>query len=643
MCGLVARLGPPAPLGLQLALTALAHRGPDGEGRWSAAGGRLQLGHRRLAVVGGVSATQPVRLDNSALRDDLSAVLNGELYGWRATAEKLRAEGLPVGPGDAGLLPALYLREGAGLGGALRGEFALVVADGRHRRLLALRDRFGVKPLVYAIFEGALLIASEAKALFALGVPAALCPEALRHALAHQYLPPDRTLFVGVHRLPPGGRLQAYLDEDDALHVEVDEWAPVGWPVADDALPGPVAPPPRPAALRAALAEAVALRLDSERPVGVLLSGGLDSAAILALAREVRGAIPCFTLRFPGAGFDEGAEAAALARAMGCPLRAVPVDHAGLLAALPRAVVSAEGLCINGQLAARRLLSEGVREDGVVVVLSGEGSDELALGYPHLWADEGQALASLGAAHGPQRGLMLPLAGAAGVEAAEVMLGFTPTFLRAKVDFGRRMAPLLRPDAAAGRDPVRALLSAPWVAAETAGRRRAHQSAALWARLCLGGYILQGIADAQEMAVGLEGRPPFLDPAVAAVLQAASVEQQAGPAGGKALLRAALAGALPPEVLARPKHPFLAPPLLGALRGAEARLIPQVAGALEAGLHRVPGLDPAACQAWLRGALSAPADTDEIAAMDAVLHTLLSLSALAAALPTPSMGAPHAA
>jgi hypothetical protein len=87
----------------------------------------------------------------------------------------------------------------------------------------------------------------------------------------------------------------------------------------------------------------------------------------------------------------------------------------------------------------------------------------------------------------------------------------------------------------------------------------------------------------------------------------------------------------------------LAPPLLGALRGAEARLIPQVAGALEAGLHRVPGLDPAACQAWLRGALSAPADTDEIAAMDAVLHTLLSLSALAAALPTPSMGAPHAA
>jgi asparagine synthase (glutamine-hydrolysing) len=640
MCGLVARLGPPAPLGLQPALAALAHRGPDGEGRWAAAGGRLQLGHRRLAVVGGASATQPVRLDEDALRGDLSAVLNGELYGWRAMAGRLRAEGLPVGPGDAGLLPALYLREGAGLGGALRGEFALVVADGRRRRLLALRDRFGVKPLVYATFEGALLIASEAKALFALGVPAALCPEALRHALAHQYLPPDRTLFAGVRRLPPGGRLQAYLDEDDLLHVEVDEWVGVGWPAADEA---PRFPPPSAAALRAALAEAVALRLDSERPVGALLSGGLDSAAIVALACEAGGPIPCFTLRFPGTGFDEGAEAAALARGMGCPLRAVPVDHASLLAALPRAVVSAEGLCINGQLAARRLLSEAVREDGVVVVLSGEGSDELALGYPHLWADEGQALARLGAAHGPQRGLMLPLAGAAGVEAAEALLGFTPTFLRAKVDVGRRLAPLLRPGAAAGPDPVRALLSAPWVAAETAGRRRAHQSAALWARLCLGGYILQGIADAQEMAVGLEGRPPFLDPAVAAVLQRASVEQQAGPAGGKALLRAALVGALPPDALARPKHPFLAPPLLGALRGADARLIPAVSGALEAGLHRVPGLDPAAAQAWLRGALSAPAELDELAAMDAVLHTLLSLSALAAALPTPSMGAPDAA
>jgi asparagine synthetase B (glutamine-hydrolysing) len=189
------------------------------------------------------------------------------------------------------------------------------------------------------------------------------------------------------------------------------------------------------------------------------------------------------------------------------------------------------------------------------------------------------------------------------------------------------------------------LLAAPWVAAETAGRRRAHQSAALWTRLCLGGYILRGIADAQDMAVGVEGRPPFLDPAVAAVLQAATVEQQRGPDGGKALLRAALRGALPEEVLRRRKHPFLAPPLLGALRAGDPALLRATEAGLQ-GLERAPGLDPAAAAAFLRAAVQtaarSPQDTGEIAALDAVLHTLLSVAALAAALGTPAMGAPDA-
>jgi len=610
MCGLVATLGLSRPL--SPALDRLAHRGPDGVGLWRSGDGQLALGHRRLAVVGGPEATQPV-LERASR---VAAILNGQLYGWR---EQARALGVRH-PGDAGILPALYRARGDALGESLRGEFALVVADSERRRLLALRDPFGTKPLYWAYLSDGVALASEIGALRALGVSTRISPRALHHAFAHQYLPPGLSMVDGVGQLPPGGRLVAELGPD-GISVVVDRWTTRAWSPAEHA--------PSPDALLEPLDEAVSLRLESERPVGALLSGGIDSAAIVDSAVRQRGPLPCFTVRFPGQGYDEGPAAEAFTRDRGCPLHTISVSHEALLEHLPAAVASAEGLCINGQLVARRLLARRVRQEGVVVVLSGEGSDELALGYPHLVLDGGASLGDLAAGHGPQAGVMLPSGPTPGTDAFERRLGWTPGFLRAKLAFGDRLLGLLDLDfRAAGPDPVEALAGS-LDALPLAGSHRAQQAATLWMELCLAGYILRGISDAQDMAEGVESRPPFLDPAMWAVARRIPARAQLEGGVGKQLLRRALAARLGP-VADRPKHPFLAPPLLGALAGDPA-LHERVRGQLQ-GLDRVPEVDGRAVSSWLEASVASSLSGAELAARDAVLWTLMSTAALAEAL-----------
>ncbi len=617
-------MGPPARVSLTPALRALADRGPDGEGTWHSADGRLHLGHTRLAVVARVDNAQPAVAPGGTR----ASVLNGELYGWRAQAAALRALGEHPTGGDGGLLPALYAVHGDALVHELRGEFAFAVADARGRRLVCARDRFGVKPLVWTVHEGALLIASQARALFALGVPRALCSVSMGHALAHQYLPPDRSMFVGVHALAPGHRLVAWLDAEDALHVEISLWAPMNW-----APPGTAAPP-TPIELLDALDTAVRLRLDSERPVGVHLGGGIDGAAVLALACRAAGPVPAFTLRFPGKGYDEGAAAAETAAHCGAPLTQVSVSHDDLLDELPGAVHAAEALCINGQLPARRRLDRALQRAGIVVVLSGEGSDELGLGYPHLLAD-GQVRAPGADA---QSGVMLAALDGPSLPIVDQAMGYSPNFLVAKAAFGRRLLGLCHPGFEPETFPAEggalaALFASlgPELAVLPPGLPRPHRSSWLWTRLCLGGYILRSIADAQEMSFGIEGRPPFLDDAVWSVLRRASVQSQLGSSGGKALLRAALVDVLPPSIVARPKHPFLAPPLAGVLTPPRRA---RVRDTLAAGLPAVPGVSTSLALAWLDALPPPGVQAPTTAAQnDAVLYTLLSAALLARSSP----------
>lgn len=620
------------------AISALAHRGPDGHGRWIAADGRVALGHTRLAVIDPEGGAQPVANEDGSI----VAVVNGELYDHEAHARALAARGHRLRSRcDAEVLVHLYEEHGAGFVEHVRGELAFVLWDARRRRLLAGRDRFGIKPLVWARHGDGVAIASEAKALFALGVPTQWDDASFFHAAHTQYPWPDRTLFAGVHVLEPG--------------------CVMTWEAGAPAIRRYYTPPfPRDGevqggdrdhagALRAALDDAVRVRLRADARICVQLSGGIDSSAIAGLAARAGGIEACFTVGFTGVfagtaadggegaeGYDERAIAAATAARLGLPLHVVELDGAAIAAHWPDAVAHGEGLAINGHLVGKFLLSRAMRDAGFKVALTGEGADELLAGYPHLRQDAGVEVTG----HVASRGVMLPGDDGGGdapdLAAVRARLGFVPTWLAAKASLGARVHGLLAPDLRAqhaGVDPYGALVD------QLDGRfdggldRRLdghldkqvdggvghpalrtlapmHASAATWMRTALASYILRTLGDGMEMRHGIEGRVPFLDHHVAAVALAIPPAIAAGVAGQRTLdkpvLRRAVADIVSPDVLARAKHPFLAPPLTrlapalvqDTLR-THARRSSLVDGpALTALLDRIPAMDAATQQLW---------------------------------------------
>src|SRR5215468_2509609 len=239
MCGFVAGLLRRAlePKRLDRALEMLHHRGPDAVGKWIAPDRRWFLGHTRLSIIGLANGSQPM----SDASGEVRLVVNGEFYGYRAIRDRLRAEGCTFKTdSDSEIALHLYLREGMNLGRHLRGEFAAVIADRRNRAMLAIRDRFGIKPLFYTVHEGNVYFASEVKALLALGVPARWDREAVFQE-CFRFRPHPRSLFAGIHTVPPSdyaiaqrGEVSVYpywnlalptaaeLATDDRCEAEVD-------------------------------------------------------------------------------------------------------------------------------------------------------------------------------------------------------------------------------------------------------------------------------------------------------------------------------------------------------------------------------------------------------------------------------------
>jgi len=585
MCGLVASIGAPhdASENMRAALAALAHRGPDGEGLIELAGGRVWLGHRRLALVDIAGGRQPIANEDATVW----AVVNGEIYDDDRLRHGLEARGHVFRcRSDSELLVHLYEEYAEACVERLRGELAFVLFDVRRGRLLAGRDRFGVKPLLYAWQLGRLLIASEAKALFALGVPARWDDRGVAHAMAHQYLPPARTLFAGVNALPPGCLLEARPGAAPVVrpYYVLAPPAPIKLPLASTA-----------AAVRERLREAVRLRLRADVPVGIYLSGGLDSAAALALAVRERSGLRAFGVVFEHAPYDEGALAAETAAALGVPFEPVPVRQRDLIDGLEAAVQVAEGLAINGQLVAKHRLAAAARAAGIGAVLTGEGADEAFLGYPHLRLDHFGSAAER-PCDAMTRGVMIPRGDPTlALDLLERRLGFVPTFIRAKAALGARLLTLLTPARrAAFQDPFPALLDA-LDAPRRPGLAPVETSAWLWTRLALAGYILRTLGDGTEMAHSIEGRPPFLDHVLFEYAWSLPVGLRLDSAGReKAVLREALRGLLPAAVLARPKQPFLAPPVLAFGEGFDA-----ARGLLLSVVTYAPFFDPTAVTRWI--------------------------------------------
>lgn len=584
MCGVVAIYSPGRPVpgeALQRAVARLRHRGPDGEAVWTAPNGRVALGHTRLSIIDLETGAQPIASED----EELHIAVNGEFYGFERQRAALERNGHRFRThSDSEIALHLYQDLGTGCAAELRGEFAFVLWDETAQRLVACRDRYGVKPLFYAEHDGVLYVASEMKALFAAGVPARWDAEAIYFGMALRGI--GRTAFAGVRAVPPGHFLIA-----DAGGLRLEPFWDLDYPVEGATAAAPLRPEDAVQAFRALLEEAVRLRLRADVPVACYLSGGLDSCAILGLAARHRSdPIRAFTLRFDLPEYDEGPVAAEMAALAGADYTPLVVRQDDLADNFSDAVFHAEGTCINTHGVAKYLLSRSVRSAGYKVVLTGEGADEVLAGYPHFRQDLLAAAApgevahlegALAEANAVSRGILLAERGKADSPLLRARLGGIPSFLHSQLNRFEYMGALQNPAYFApfqGRDPAELLLAGLDVERRLKGRAPVDRALYLWAKTMLPNYVLATLGDRMEMAHAVEGRLPFLDTAVAEFLQGVPVDLKIRGMTEKYLLREAVRDVVTERVYRRQKHPFLSPP-------ATPRRSPKMAALLQDSLR----------------------------------------------------------
>jgi len=482
MCGIlgIAAAGR-APAVLDL-VELLRHRGPDGEGR--RVDDHVGLAMRRLAIIDLDTGDQPV--ENEA--GDVVAICNGEIYNYRELRAELVARGHTFrGEGDVEVIPHLYEELGERCFERLRGMFAVALRDEREQRLVLARDRFGIKPLYLADTPSGFMFSSEIRPLLAAGASAEVDVQAVADYLAYGYVPGQATGVAGVRKLAPG-------------HVWVDGVERPYWSLEPDAS----------APLEETLAEAVRLHLRSDVPLAVLLSGGLDSSLIAALAAaELDEPLRTFTVGFADAELDEREHARAVARAVGSVHRELVVET-DVAEDLPEIAARLEQPLADVAAVPLWYLCQAVAGE-VKVALAGDGGDEVFGGYSrYAWDPRAAAV-----------GRLLPRA----------LLERVPRVGGGRKAFSRRAAKLLRnagkPDAArylAWFEVLSADARAALVDAAAPPERhfealfaRAPSSSTRLGRLQhvdLFSFVADNLmlkADKLSMAHSLELRVPFLD------------------------------------------------------------------------------------------------------------------------------------
>ena len=349
---------------------AIAHRGPDGRGSFISTDARIGLGHRRLAIVDPEGGAQPMYGAGG-----VCVVFNGEIYNYPALRAELEADGARFATRcDTEVLLHLYERRGDAMVDALVGMFAFALWDPARERLLFARDPMGEKPLYWADTGGTLVFGSEIKALLEHpAVGRAVNAAAIPAYLAHLVTPSPHTLFDGIAKLPPG--TMGVCDEGGVRLRRFATLPPTG--------SGP-APTPGEAAetVRALLGRSLDDRLMSDVPVGVLLSGGLDSTTLVALLAERGRSLATFSVGFDGSDLDEREEAAWVAKHFGTEHHEITVTEADAIGFLPKLIHHQDEPLADPVCVPLSFVCGLAREEGVKVVLAGEGADELFWGYP---------------------------------------------------------------------------------------------------------------------------------------------------------------------------------------------------------------------------------------------------------------------
>ncbi len=555
---------------------ALLHRGPDEAGLYR--DDHVGLVHTRLAIIDLATGQQPMADEG----DTSWIVFNGEIFNYVELREELEQRGHRFRTrSDTEVIIHAYREWGIRAFERMDGQWAVAIWEASARRLTLSRDRVGICPLHCCEYAGHLYFASEVKAIFAASpeIPRAFDPVGIDQTFTFWTIVPPQGIFLGVSELEPG-HVRIY--ENGTVRDQA-YWTP-SYPEGSDAVgrfPGTL--DDAVAEVRHALDRATELRmLRADVPVGSYLSGGLDSSLVAAMARRLAGdRFETFSLRFADAEYDETAYQRLMVSALGSRHHEVTVTREDIAAAFPEVIYHTERPILRTAPAPLFILSKLVRDNGIKVVLTGEGADEMFAGYDifregkirRFWARQP------GSARRPRL-----------LERLYPYLARSPVSQRAMARqfFGRDLSAYARPGFAHGTRwqttaSLKRLLSADMRAATAHGDVIANLIAALppefgrWSALAqdqyievrtlLSGYLLSSQGDRMLMAHAVEGRFPFLDRDVITLANSLPPAYKLRVLDEKHVVKRVAAGVLPPEILARKKQPYRAPDALAFMGG----------------------------------------------------------------------------
>jgi asparagine synthase (glutamine-hydrolysing) len=373
MCGLVGLTGPGARLWIRGMRDSLRHRGPDDAGLFFDQ--KVALGHRRLAIIDlSEDGRQPMAAG------DLQLVFNGEIYNYKELRENLVAKGFQFQTqSDSEVLLHGYKAWGKDLPARLNGMFAFAIYDQSQQRLFLARDRCGQKPLYYTVFKDEsgsrrLAFASEVRGLLACPlIPRQLDPISLVKFLGYEYLPAPNSMFKGIQKLPGGSFANFDLTNGS---LQIGQFWTANYSQGSSSLDGAAEE------LRERLLESLKYRLQSDVPLGVFLSGGIDSSTLVGLlCRDLgRSNVKTFSIGFEEASFDESSHAKLVADYFGTEHHSEIFDEKQIFDCVPRVVEHLDEPFADPSILPTYLLSEMTRKH-VTVALGGDGGDELFAGY----------------------------------------------------------------------------------------------------------------------------------------------------------------------------------------------------------------------------------------------------------------------
>jgi asparagine synthase (glutamine-hydrolysing) len=550
-----------------------SHRGPDGFGVECLDDAGIGFCHARLSIID----LNESRGRQPFLTDDGQVLMahNGEFYDFQRIRADLTAQGVRFrSKSDSEILLRLYQRQGlAQTLPLLRGEFAFALFDRDEDCLYLVRDRFGIKPLYWTLTPEGLVFGSELKVLFAHpAVERRFTSDGLFHQLM-QTMVPGSTAFAGVHQVKPGQVVKVQRT-GQRLEVSHSTYWDVDFPRQDQRDQN-LSEADHVAAVRAALLEAVEMRMVADVPVGCYLSGGIDSCSILGLASAVsQSPVKAFTIGFDDARYDESAIAREMADATGAEQDLMRLSGRELYGHMEQTLWHTERTIYNTLAVAKFLMSRHVNDVDYKVVMTGEGSDELFGGYPafrrdmflhgldDLPQDDRESWEQLlQQSNSLVQGAMLAENQVDDPD-LDAVVGFTPSCLQPWLACAPLVPELLAEDhrsALESYSPGKAIAEQ-LDPEQLDGRHALDKAQYVWIKTMLEGQILTWGGDRVDMANSMEARPAFLDHHLAAAAVQVPPELRIKGKTEKYVLREAMAGLLPEVLYKREKFAFMAPP-----------------------------------------------------------------------------------